>query len=309
MAKHSAKNIASTRPSTQPPAEEGVGKMKVLRSKLTKEKLRAMGSRKNVMQIVPTMHVVRPAYLHENNKDLATNPLASPTGPGGAPGFSNRAGSQIAVPEVTNIYLGQFWGDRALVEAFSKAVVENGYLDPLRDLGYGTGPGSYQGSIDNLILSDGDTFHDSDAQATVKSMLDAGTIQGNANSLFVLILPDGVTAVLDSDGSKSCAQFCGYHDAFDYQGTSIAYSVLPSSLCQGCGGQIGDFTAVYAHELAEASTDKVPGQGWVADDGEENGDLEAWVLFGWGPPEDPQRYTVQGYYTNERGNTVGAWRA
>ena len=78
--------------------------------------------------------------------------------------------------------------------------------------------------------------------------------------------------------------------------------------CGGCGnGDMGDFTAVYAHELAEASTDKVPGKGWMADDGEENGDLEAWMLFGWGPPSDPQRYTVQGYYTNERGNTVGAW--
>ncbi len=84
--------------------------------------------------------------------------------------------------------------------------------------------------------------------------------------------------------------------------------MLPSPLCQGCGGLIGDFTAVYAHELAEACTDKVPGQGWVAGDGEENGDLEAWILFGWGPPADPQRYTIQGYYTAERGNTVGMWR-
>jgi hypothetical protein len=304
MAKSSAKKVMSTRPL----AKEG-GKINILRSKITKAKLRGMGSRKNAMQIVPPMHVVRPAYLHEDNHDLITNPLASPTGPGGAAGFSNRAGSQIAAPEVTNIYLGQFWGDRAFVEGFSKAVVENGYLDPLKDLGYGTGSGTYEGSIDNPILSDGDTFHDADAQAALTAMLDAGTIQGNTNSLFALILPDGVTAVLDSDGSQSCSQFCGYHEAFDYQGTSIAYAVLPSSLCQGCGGQIGDFTAVYAHELAEAATDKVPGQGWVADDGEENGDLEAWVLFGWGPPEDPQRYTVQGYYTNERGNTVGAWRA
>ena len=79
--------------------------------------------------------------------------------------------------------------------------------------------------------------------------------------------------------------------------------MLPSSLCSSCGGEIGDFTAVYAHELAEACTDKVPGQGWVAADGSENGDLEAWILFGWGPPSDPHRYTVQGYYTNERGNT------
>ncbi len=282
--------------------------MNVHRSKITKANLCAMGSRKNVMQIVPPMHVVRPAYLHESDKKLATNPLASPTGPGGAAGFQNRAGSQIAVPQVTNIYLGQFWGDRALVEGFSKAVVENGYLDPLRDLKYGTGPGTYQGAVDKPILSDGDTLHDSDAQAAIRAMLDAATIQASANSLFMLVLPNGVTSVIDSGGAKSCAQFCGYHDAFDHNGVSIAYAVLPSSLCQGCGGQIGDFTAVYAHELAEAVTDKVPGQGWVADDGEENGDLEAWVLFGWGPPEDPHRYTIQGYYTNERGNTVGAWR-
>jgi hypothetical protein len=123
----------------------------------------------------------------------------------------------------------------------------------------------------------------------------------------VLILPDGVTSTLDAD--QSCKAFCGYHDAFTWNKLEVAYAVLPSSLCTGCGGMITDFTAVYAHELAEASTDKVPGQGWVAADGEENGDLEAWILFGWGPPEAPKRYTVQGYYTNERGNSVGAWHA
>jgi len=299
------KKVTSTRPAVQPEA----GKMKVLRSKMTKEKLCGMGSRKNVMQIVPPQHVMRPAYLHDDTRDLAANPLASPTGPGGAPGFQNRNGSQIAVPEVTNIYMGQFWGDQNFVEGFCKAIVENGYLDPLKDLNYGTGPGTYKGSVNVPTLNSGDSFHDADAQATVTALLDAGTIQGNENSLFVLILPDGVTAILDSDGSQSCQQFCGYHEAFDYHGVSIAYAVLPSSLCQGCGGQIGDFTAVYAHELAEAATDKIPGQGWAADDGEENGDLEAWVLFGWGPPEDPNRYTVQGYYTSERGNTVGAWHA
>jgi len=278
------------------------------KTKTTKEMLRRIGRRPNVIQIVPPRHVVRPSYLREEDHDLVDRPLASPTGPGGAAGFSNRAGSQIAVPEVTNIYLGGFWGDRSFVEGFSKAVVENGYLDPLHDLGYLTGPGAYQGAIDGPPLAAGTMFHDADAQATVSSLLDQGAIQGDANSLFVLILPDGVTSVMDQDGSQSCAQYCGYHEAFDYNGTSIAYAVLPSSLCQPCGGQIGDFTAVYAHELAEAVTDKVPGQGWVADDGEENGDLEAWILFGWGPSDDPNRYTVQGYYTNERGNTVGVWR-
>jgi hypothetical protein len=275
---------------------------------VTKEMLCRIGSRPSVIQIVPPRDALRPAYLRSEDHELVDRPLASPTGPGGAQGFRNRAGSQIAVPEVTNIYLGPFWGDRTFVEGFSKAITENGYLDPLRDLGYGTGPGSYLGSIDGPSLDAGATFHDADAQSTVASLLDQGTIHGNENSLFILILPDGVTAVMDQDGSQSCAQFCGYHDAFDYNGVTVAYAVLPSALCQPCGGQIGDFTAVYAHELAESVTDKVPGQGWVADDGEEDGDLEAWILFGWGPSADPSRYTVQGYYTNERGNTVGLWR-
>jgi len=272
-----------------------------------RESLRRIGARQGVIQIVPPRNVMRPNFLREeDDHDLVTRPLASPTGPGGAEGFENRAGSQIAVPEVTNVYLGTFWGDRGFVDGFGKALVENGYLDPLKQLSYGTGPGSFLGAIDGPALSPGTTFSDSDAQSTVRSMLDHGTLQANANSLFMLILPDGVTSVLSQD--ESCAQFCGYHEAFDYNGLEVAYAVLPSSLCQPCGGLIGDFTAVYAHEVAEAVTDKVPGQGWVAADGEENGDLEAWILFGWGPPNDPKRYTVQGYYTNERGNTVGAWR-
>jgi hypothetical protein len=231
------------------------------RKNVTKEMLRRIGRRSKVIQIVPPRQVVKPFYLHAEEHDLVDRPLASPTGPGGAQGFQNVAGSQIAVPKVTNIYLGAFWGDRGFVEAFSKAIVENGYLDPLNELGYGTGPGSYQGAIDGPVEAAGRVFHDADAQATVRSLLDQGTIQADVNSLFMLILPDGLTAVLDPDGAQSCAQFCGYHEAFDYNLTSVAYAVLPSALCQPCGGLIGDFTAVYAHELAEAVTDKVPGQG------------------------------------------------
>jgi hypothetical protein len=216
------------------------------------------------------------------------------------------AGSQIAVPQVTNIYLGAFWGDRALVEQFTKAIVENGYLSPLKELGYGTSPGKYKGSIDGPIQASGSVFSQQDAETTVKQLLQSGKIEANANSLFVLILPNHVKATLGKD--KSCSSFCGYHDSFNLNGLDVAYAVLPSSLCKGCGGEIGDFTAVYAHELAEACTDKVPGQGWIAADGSENGDLEAWILFGWGPPNDPHRYTVQGYYTSERGNTVGQWQ-
>ncbi|HEX4756520.1 MAG TPA: hypothetical protein VH308_01010 [Terracidiphilus sp.] len=271
--------------------------------------MRKIGPRKGVIQITPPRETVKGSYLRQDDlgdHELVTRPLASPTGPGGAAGFHNVAGSQIAVPEVTNIYLGPFWGDQNLVENFSKAVLENGYLEPLKDLGYGTGPGKYLGKVDGPKVAAGSTFSQQDAENTVKKLLQDAAIQANANSLFVLILPADVKSTLAGD--ESCISFCGYHDSFSSNGIEIAYAVLPSSLCSGCGGQIGDFTAVYAHELAEAATDKIPGQGWVAADGEENGDLEAWILFGWGPPSEPSRYTVQGYYTNERGNTVGQWQ-
>jgi hypothetical protein len=278
----------------------------------TLDELRRVGPRRNTIQIVPPRHVYRPAYLRaedKNNQELVTSSLASPTGPGGAQGFRNRAASQIATPHVTNVYLGAFWGDRDFMEGFSKAVVENGYLDPLMNLGYGTGSGSYLGPVDGAAISPG-TLNDSDARTMIATMIDAGVLHADANTLFMLILPDSVISRFDVDGSQSCSAFCGYHDSFIYQSIDVAYAVMPSPTgCSGCGaGEIGDFTAVYAHELAEACTDKVPGKGWVADDGEENGDLEAWILFGWGPPDDLQRYIVQGYYTNEQGNTVGAWR-
>jgi hypothetical protein len=274
------------------------------------EELRRIGPRSNAIQIVPTKVDVRPAIVRDDDAgahELVTRPLASPTGPGGSKGFRNRGGSTIRNVAVMNVYLGSFWGDQNVVEAFSKAIVENGYLDPLAELSYGTGSGSYLGKTNGPTLKAGDTFSDADARAALRGMLDQGVLHGDQNSLFMLILPDGVVSTM-ADGSKSCADYCGYHDAIPYNGNDVAYAVLPSSLCKGCGGQIGDFTAVYAHELAEACTDKVPGKGWVADDGSENGDLEAWILFGWGPPEDPNRYTIQGYYTNERGNTVGKWR-
>jgi hypothetical protein len=278
------------------------------RTQMRAAAMKDIGPRRGAIQIAPPRGTVRHSYLREADLDdheLVTRPLASPTGPGGAKGFHNVAKSQIAVPEVTNVYLGPFWGDKGFVEQFSKAVLENGYLNPLKDLGYGTGPGKYLGSVDGPSQAEGSIFSQQDAENTVKKLIQEGMIHANTNSLFVMILPANVKATLTGD--ESCTSFCGYHDALNMNGIAIAYAVLPSSLCSGCGGQIGDFTAVYAHELAEAATDKVPGQGWVAADGSENGDLEAWILFGWGPPDDPKRYIIQGYYTNERGNTVGQW--
>src|SRR3954451_17004948 len=107
--------------------------------------LTRIGPKANVVQIAPPRSAMRPAARRVTDApdlhDVVTRPLASPTGPGGAKGFRNRAGSTIRRPEVTNVYLGEFWGSRPFVEEFSKAVVERGYLDPLQELGYGSGCG------------------------------------------------------------------------------------------------------------------------------------------------------------------------
>src|SRR5438874_1060698 len=121
------------------------------------EKLLRIGAKPNVIQIVPPRGVMRPAVRRASDSDeahdLVVHPLAAPTGPGGAAGFRNRAGSTIAQLQVTNVYLGPFWGDKGFAEAFSKAVVENGYLDPLRELNYGTGSGTYLGSVTGPALT------------------------------------------------------------------------------------------------------------------------------------------------------------
>jgi hypothetical protein len=44
-------------------------------------------------------------------------------------------------------------------------------------------------------------------------MIGAGVLHADANGLFMLIRPDGVTSRFDGDGSQSCSAFCGYHDS------------------------------------------------------------------------------------------------
>ncbi len=57
-----------------------------------------------------------------------------------------------------------------------------------------------------------------------------------------------------------------------------------------------------AHEVAESVTDPT-GQTWYEDGtGMENADIVAWLPLPYGP------WTAQGYWTNEHGNTVGAYQ-
>src|ERR1700737_4017361 len=94
--------------------------------------------------------------------------------------------------------------------------------------------------------------------------------QPNSSSLYFVYLPPGVTVGLF--GGVSCANFCGYHSDIDGQ---VFYAVMPYPDCLGCAGGLPVFdalTATSSHELCEAITDPIPGQGGYAD---QNGEIGA----------------------------------
>ena len=94
-------------------------------------------------------------------------------------------------------------------------------------------------------------------------------------------------------GSRSCQAFCGYHDTL---GRGIYYAVMPFPNCGGCLGgmtNLDALTSTSSHELCEAITDPVPGQGWYDDTHGEIGDICAWQTKKLG------NYTVQLEWSNQ----------
>src|SRR2546423_1432033 len=74
-------------------------------------------------------------------------------------------------------------------------------------------------------------------------------------------------------GSASCQAFCGYHSDISGQ---IFYAAMPFPGCAGCTGglsAIDALTSTSSHELCEAITDPIPGQGWYDDVHGEIGDI------------------------------------
>ena len=131
----------------------------------------------------------------------------------------------------------------------------------------------------------------------IQAMLRQQTAKGKpipkptANTLYFIFVSPGVRVVLG--GSASCQAFCGYHNAIS--GKSF-YAVMPYPGCSGCTGSLTAFdalTSTSSHELCEAITDPVPGQGWYDDLNGEIGDICAWQTKKIGS------YTVQLEWSNK----------
>ena len=225
-------------------------------------------------------------------RDRMADEGAPATPPGGYP-LSNHGGSTIPAPKLALVYLGPWWGDTAKIEAFAGDLMTAGYLAPLKD--YGSGNGTYIGAFKGPTVTG--TVQDADLRKILSGLINQNKVPApDGHTLYALLLPDNVT--VDQGGSASCQAFCGYHDALD---AKTFYSVQTASDCQGCnmGDPFAAFCAVLAHEVAEACTDAVPGQGWYNDaTGQENADEWAWTFGPYGP------WTVQGYQVNGVGNSL-----
>jgi len=226
-------------------------------------------------------------------------PLAAAAG---GPQLTYRKGPLITAAEVFVIFWGAAWqqaeqsGVIAQLNQFFDFVLTSAMMDQMAEYsvtGQAIGHGKRTGTITVTTPSVPSTVHDSAIQSFLQQQIagNSAVPKPGPNVLYFLFFPPGVKVV--QGGSASCQAFCGYHNDI---GGNIFYAVMPYPNCQGCTGGLAVFdalTSTTSHELCEAITDPVPGQGWYDDANGEIGDICAWKTKKLG------NYTVQLEWSNK----------
>jgi hypothetical protein len=227
------------------------------------------------------------------------------------PQLTYRGGPLLDACEVFIIFWGNAWNagtPRTLqkqLSDFFTFILTSALVDQLAEYdvpGHAIGHGQFLGSTvvatPQPTASTGDNSIRNFLQQQIVS--NASLPRPTPNLLYFIYLPPGSTVV--QGGSKSCQAFCGYHDAIsDPTFTEIFYAVMPYPGCAGCRGGLtvlDALTATSSHELCEAITDAVPGQGWYDDANGEIGDICAWKMKKVGA------YTVQQEWSNRANKCV-----
>jgi hypothetical protein len=242
-------------------------------------------------------HPIRIVPLHQ--------PEAAVAPPAAAPRLTYRNGPLLTAVQVFTIFWGSAWEQASnslmsQINQFFDYILTSQLIDQLAEYsipGQTIGGGSRIGTTVLTSPAPDTSVQDSAIQQLIQQEIDAGTLPAvNANTLYFVFLPDGVTVV--QGNSASCQAFCGYHDSF---GQNIYYAVMPYPGCSGCTGGLGvldALTSTTSHELCEAITDPIPGQGWYDDNNGEIGDICAWKTRKLGS------YTIQLEWSNQAGACV-----
>ena len=243
-------------------------------------------------------HPIRIVPLHRPG--AAAAPAAA------APHLSYRNGPLLTGVQVFTVFWGSAWEQASnsslmtQMNQFFDYILTSQLMDQLGEYsvpGQAIGHGSRIGTTVLTSPAPGTSVQDSAIQQLIQQEIDAGTLPAaNANTLYFVFLPNGVTVV--QGNSSSCQAFCGYHDSF---GQNVYYAVMPYPGCSGCVGGLPLFdalTSTTSHELCEAITDPIPGQGWYDDNNGEIGDICAWKTRTLG------NYTIQLEWSNRAGACV-----
>ena len=245
----------------------------------------------------PHVDLIRIVPLHHGA--LALQPAAA------RPNLTHRNGPLIGAVEVFTVFWGSGWsaspqkGTIASLNAFFDFILASPLMDQLAEYNAGgmtIRHGRRTGTV-TISAKMSSSVTDTAIQAFITQQVAAGKLpKTTANTLYFVYLPPGVRVVMG--GSSSCQAFCGYHDAI---GTTTFYAVMPYPSCAGClGGSaaLDALTSTTSHELCEAITDPIPGQGWYDDSNGEIGDICAWQTKKLGT------YTVQLEWSNKAGRCI-----
>ena len=185
------------------------------------------------------------------------------------PHLKYNGGPLLGNVEVFTIFWGSAWQIQpALVSlsqsinGFFKFILTSPLIDQLAEYnapGLAIGHGKLVGSK-TLGTEPGALTDDSTIQTALQGWIarEPGFPQPNANSLYFIYFPPGTSITLGAD--VSCQKFGGYHDAI---GRNIFYAVEPFCMAGSASfSQLDFFTLTSSHELCEAITDPIPGEGW-----------------------------------------------
>ncbi len=246
---------------------------------------------------------IRIVPLHRaGDAGTPTVEAAAAATPATPPQLSYRNGPLLTSVEVFTIFWGSAWQQLAnatllkQLNQFFDSILTSALMDqmaeysvPGKKIGHGKRTGSVTVTTPVLRRSVTDTAIQHMLQFEIAN--NAAVPHATPNTLYFIYLPPGVRAI--QGGSASCQAFCGYHNDIAGQ---VFYAVMPYAGCTGCTGGLSPFdalTSTSSHELCEAITDPIPGQGWYDDVHGEIGDICAWKTKKIGA------YTVQLEWSNK----------
>ena len=253
------------------------------RAKTGRATLRAKFAADEYVRIVP-LHAAKPSVRELVRAELrdpfdGLQLLAAPVAK-----LTYRGGALLQNVEVFTIFWGKQWATAASAKAlmtkinqFFTDIVTSALIDQLAEynvVGKKIGHGKFVGSKVITANAPSGSISDSQIAKQLGQWISGKVVpMNNKNSLYFVYVDPGVVSIMG--GSKSCQNYCGYHN----NAGARYYAVMPYPGCTGCLGglsAIDALTGTSSHELCEAITDPVPGQGWYDDNNGEIGDICAW---------------------------------